>query len=481
MKIRELKPEKVFYYFEKISEIPRGSGNTEQIAQYCLDFAEERNLRVIKDDGGNVIIYADGTAGYENSEPVIIQGHLDMVCEKNPDCTKDMTKEGITLCTDGEYLWADGTTLGGDDGIAIAYILALLDADNIPHPPIEAVITRDEETGMFGAAEFNPELVKGTRMLNIDSEEEGVLTVSCAGGITAECEIPYEISNECFDTFLEISISGLKGGHSGADIHKNRKNAIKVLGELLGELSKNIDFRISDIEGGGKINVIPQSAKAVINTSSENQTLIKNTVDNFGKLFAEKYSDTEPDSHFSVKNISFVEGIANKDATAMLIKFLVDSPNGIQSMSAEMEGIVQTSLNLGSFSVEHGKGKAVFLIRSNSSEEKQLTAKKVSDLAASIGGKADIYGDYPSWEYRENSPLRDIMVETFRDMYGKEPVVTAIHAGLECGIFSEKIKNADIVSFGPDNENIHTPNERLNIASAGRCWEYLKEILKRSK
>lgn len=479
--INELRPEKVFEFFRQISEIPHGSGNTDQIAQYCLNFAKERNLKAIKDFGGNVIIYADGTDGYENSEPVIIQGHLDMVCEKTPECTKDMEKEGLTLCTDGVYLWAEGTTLGGDDGIAIAYILALLDSDDIPHPPIEAVITRDEETGMYGAADFEAHLVKGKKILNIDSEEEGVLTVSCAGGITAHCEIPYEVSATEIKFAYEISVGGLMGGHSGADIHKNRRNASKVLGQLLGRLHDDVDFLVSGIEGGGKTNVIPQAAMAIIGCNSDCSTDIAKIVDDFGKDFSIQNAENEPNAMFTVKNVPADCDYADETGTRLILEFLAGAPDGIQSMSAEMEGIVQTSLNLGILKIGNGKISADFLIRSNSADEKNLTAKKVTDFTDNLGGTTELGSDYPAWEYRDNSPLRDTMTAVYRDMYGKEPVVTAIHAGLECGIFSEKIEDADIVSFGPDNENIHTPNERLNVASAERCWEYLKEVLKRCK
>jgi len=479
--LSNLKPEKVFEFFSQIAEIPHGSGNTEQIAQFCLDFAKERNLKAVKDKGGNVIIYADGTDGYENSEPVIIQGHLDMVCEKTADCTKDMEKEAITLCTDGEYVWADRTTLGGDDGIAMAYIFALLDSDDIPHPPIEAVITRDEETGMFGAIDFEPHLVKGRKMLNIDSEDEGILTVSCAGGISAYCEIPYNTTNEKSAYSYEISVSGLTGGHSGADIHLGRQNAIKVLGKLLGKISETSDFRISTINGGGKANVIPQNASAIIGTESNCGEKISKVVSEFEKDFLEKYSEKDPSARFSVNQSDSYDNFADCKGTDKIIRFLNGAPNGIQCMSKSMADMVQTSLNFGILSVNEGKICADFLIRSSVTDEKHSTAKAVSDFAAEFDGKTQLSGDYPGWEYREKSPLREIMCTAFEDMYGKSPKVSAIHAGLECGIFSEKIPDADIVSFGPNLENIHTPKERMNVASVDRTWEYIKEILKRCK
>ncbi len=479
--LSNLKPEKVFEFFSQIAEIPHGSGNTEQIAQFCLDFAKERNLKAVRDKGGNVIIYADGTEGYENSEPVIIQGHFDMVCEKTADCTKDMTKEGITLCTDGEYVWADRTTLGGDDGIAMAYIFALLDSDDIPHPPIEAVITRDEETGMFGAVDFEPHLVKGRKMLNIDSEDEGILTVSCAGGISAYCEIPYSMSDEKSAYNYEISVSGLTGGHSGADIHLGRQNAIKVLAELLEKISDIVNFRISTVNGGGKANVIPQNASAIISTDNDAAEAISNAVSEFEKNFLEKYSETDPSACFTIKAADTSESFADSESTAKIIRFLNGALNGIQCMSKNMADMVQTSLNFGILTVKQGKICADFLIRSSVTDEKHSTAKKVSDFAAEFSGTTTLSGDYPGWEYREESQLRDIMCSAFEDMYGKAPKVSAIHAGLECGIFSEKLPGADIVSFGPNLENIHTPKERMNVASVERTWEYLKEILKRCK
>lgn len=479
--ISKLKPEKVFEFFRQISEIPHGSGNTGQIAQYCLDFAAERNLKAVKDDGGNVIIYGEATEGYENSEPIIIQGHMDMVCEKTADCTKDMSKDGLTLCTDGEYLWAEGTTLGGDDGIALAYIFALLDSDDIPHPPIEAVITRDEETGMYGAEDFCAELVRGKKILNIDSEEEGILTVSCAGGITGHCEFPLEQPENKAEFSYEITVSHLTGGHSGVDIGKGRANAFKVLTEILQLISSELSFCISDISGGGKMNVIPQMASAIIGTDIECSEKLEQIISSYKFGFAEKYADTEPTAEFTVSvqndNLKFYDEIATKKIMSILDK----APNGVQAMSKSMPDMVQTSLNMGVFNIEKEKLSIDFLIRSNLADEKASVMDKVSSFAEEFNGVATFDGDYPAWEYREESPLRELMSDIFRDMYGKEPVISAIHAGLECGIFSKKIQNADIISFGPDIENIHTPSERLNIASAERTWEYLKEILKRSK
>ncbi len=477
-----LRPQKVFRFFEEISAIPRGSGNTAQIAQYCLDFAAQRGLKAVKDNGGNVIIYAPGTAGYENSEPVIIQGHMDMVCEKTADCTKDMDKEGLDLRTDGKLLWAEGTTLGGDDGIAMAYVFALIDSDDIPHPPIEAVITRDEETGMFGAADFEPELVKGKKFINIDSEEEGILTVSCAGGITAHAEIPLPLSADGSDFACAVSVSGLAGGHSGADIHKGRVNAFRALGELLAAVSEKVSFRIASVSGGGKHNVIPQSAEAIITTAQENMAAIGDVIAQFRASFAEKNSANEPDASFSCTPAGNAPAESyDKENTAKLINILANAPTGVQRMHSSIPDMVVASLNIGVITAENNILSVDFLIRGNSVADKQYVADLTEKFVSSVGGKTELYGDYPSWEYREDSPLRELAAETFRELYGKDPVISGIHAGLECGIFSEKIEDSDIISFGPDIHDIHTPSERLDIASAQRTWDFLKEILRKCR
>lgn len=482
--IENLKPEKVFHFFSEISKIPHGSGNTGQISRYLLDFAESRNLNAVKDKGGNVIIYADATEGYENSSPVIIQGHMDMVCEKTPDCTKDMSVEGVDLLTDGEYLWADGTTLGGDDGIAIAYILALLDSDDIPHPPIEAVITRDEETGMYGAEDFDSSLVKGKRILNIDSEEEGILTVSCAGGITAHCVFELHPQNYNPDYEYEISVSGLLGGHSGADIGKGRLNAFRMLSKPLEHIT---DCYFGTISGGGKMNVIPQNASIIIGSDEDKLDELEHIIRQCNE---KSYGgETDPDLLFSVKEIKTQEKIKcleNKSHLNCIKDFLSLFPTGVQSMSESIDGMVETSLNLGALEHNGTSLSCDFLIRSNTESGKETVIDVVRKFTESIGDEMNfvemtLSGDYPSWEYRQDSSLRELMVQVYEEQYGRKPQVSAIHAGLECGIFAKKIPDSDIVSFGPDNENIHTPSERLNIASAGRTWEYLLEILKRCK
>ena len=479
--LNELKPQKVYHFFEEISAIPRGSGNTEEIAAYCLRFAEERGLRAVKDRGRNVIIYADGTPGYENSAPFILQGHMDMVCEKTADCNKDMAKEGLDLRTDGKFVWAEGTTLGGDDGIALAFIFALLDSDDIPHPPIEAIITRDEETGMFGAEELDESLIHGKTLLNIDSEEEGILTVSCAGGVDISFSIPVAAAQKSTGDFWEIAVSGLRGGHSGADIGKNRANALKTLGAMLRSISEQVPFSICSAAGGNKPNVIPQLATAVIHADSDGADTLRACVESFGKQFAAEYGETDPDAVCSIRPATAAARICDAESTAKIITFLADAPNGVTAMSETMPGIVQTSLNLGVFRLEKDHIEGTFLIRSNLTEERDDLLKTTEAFISRLGGDATVGGAYPPWEYRKDSPLRELMTEVFREQYGKEPVISAIHAGLECAIFSNKLKDADMISIGPDIHDIHTPDERMDVASVARTWEFVKEILRRSR
>ncbi len=478
--LEHLEPYKVFYYFEEIAKIPHGSGNTKQIAAWCMDYARQHNLKAVLDDAGNVIIYAKGTAGYENSEPVILQGHMDMVCEKTPDCCKDMTTEGLTLCTDGKFVWADSTTLGGDDGIALAYIFALLDSDDIPHPPIEAIITRDEETGMYGAMDFDGAMVSGKKIINIDSEEEGILTVSCAGGVTVLGEIPMQTA--AADGFAYcVAVGEMTGGHSGADIHHGRQNGIKVLGKLLREIKNKLDLRAYAVQGGGKANVIPKAAEAIIITAEDSLSQLQAITTEFAAEFAKLHGATDAQAVFNVSPAALPDIAYTTDSTEMLLRFLEEAKTGVIRMHPHMEGMVQTSLNLGVLASDANKLSVQLLIRSNAMDEKKALMEETEALIRDFGGTAEHDAGYPAWEYCEDSALRDLMVEVYTEHYGKAPQVSAIHAGLECGMFTDKIKGADIVSIGPDILDIHTPDEKLDVASAARVWEYLREILRRCK
>ncbi len=470
-----VKADKVFEYFKAICEIPHGSGNTEQIEKYCLDFAAKHNLKAVQDAGRNVIIYADGTKGYENCEPVILQGHFDMVCEKTTACQKDMSKDKIDLIIENGWITADGTTLGGDDGISLAYIFALLDSDEIPHPPIEALLTRDEETGMDGAKGLEPQLLKGKKVINIDSEEEGILTVSCAGGARANTRLKLNQIDTPYTSAYKITIDGLKGGHSGVDIDKHRTNGVKLLGRLLTRLDSAYDMCIAEVNGGGKMNVIPKTASAVL-CLSNGQDLCT-AVKEFEAAVKAELSRTEPDLKIDITPCEVPEKCFDKADTARLAFMLFNILDGIIEMSPDIASLVQTSVNLGVLETEGDTVKTEHLARSNATSGLDAVAEQLTAFVSYIGGEITVVNDYPAWEYRENSPLRDTMTRVFEELYGRKPVIAAIHAGLECGIFAEKIADADMVSFGPDIENVHTPNERMNIASVERGWEYLIKVL----
>ena len=482
MKISEFEPEKVFYYFEEISKIPRGSGNTEKIAEYCLEFAEKRGLRAVKDNAGNVIIYTDGTKGYENSKPLILQGHLDMVCEKVAESDIDMQNQGIKLCTDGESIWANGTTLGADDGIAIAYIIALLDSDDIPHPPIEALLTNDEEIGMLGARALDISLLKGRRLINIDSEAEGIITVSCAGGVRAYCDLPLNFVQADTDTIaFKLKISGLLGGHSGIDINKHRKNANILLGRLLQHIVRTSEIYVSDINGGKKTNVIPQQSECVICAKNIYKATIEKSVKGFNDIIKREIGHMEPDVNISYKSCDIPKAHTDNDSTRKLIFTLLQVPNGVQSMSPDMPEMVQTSLSLGELSIVENSLKMAFFIRSNASTGKQLTVQKLLSFIDYLCGSVEFKADYPAWEYRPQSPLRDTMIKAYQEYYSDMPQIQAIHAGLECGILASKINDLDMVSFGPDILNVHTPKEIMNIESVQRSWYYFLKVLEMCK
>lgn len=470
MKLNELSPSEVFSYFEKICSIPHGSGNTGMIADYCLEFAKLHGLKARKDTSDNVVIFKAGSSGYEDCEPVILQGHLDMVCEKEPDCDIDMSVQSIKACTDGKMVWADGTTLGADDGIAVAFILAVLASDTIAHPPIQAVLTSDEEIGMLGARDLDTSDLTAKRLINIDSETEGILYVSCAGGA-----IDVQNGQVCF----EVKISGLAGGHSGVEIHKQHTNAIRLLASLLSHASGAADFRLVSLSGGGKENAIPKEAKAVVSVRSCDATTFEQSIKESEAVWMQEIRVTEPHAKIEVeKTDAAADKVLNSHSTANVIYALWLSPDGVYKMSQEINGMVQTSLNLGTAYLDTDKLVYKYLIRSNTAAGKKLLLERVTTFAKHLSGKVVTMSDYPAWEYKSDSQLRKICVDSFTNVYGHEPEVTSIHAGLECGILAGKMPGVDMISFGPTLESVHTPDECMNVASVERTWEYLLEILK---
>mgnify|MGYP001080532690 CR=1 FL=1 len=476
--LNHLEPQRVFHFFEELCAIPHGSGNTKAVSDWLVDFAKARGLRYVQDQLNNVVIFQDAAPGYESAEPVILQGHMDMVCEKEPGCTKDMAVEGLDLVLEGDTVSAKGTTLGGDDGIAVAMALAILAADDIPHPPLEVVITVDEETGMLGAAALDASVLKGRTMLNLDSEDEGVLTVSCAGGNVTTCLLP--IARAPFQgSALTITISGLQGGHSGTEIHKGRANAIALLGRWLTLLEDHgVQYAVLALSGGAKENVIPKESSVTLVLPAGITEAVHAAAADFAAQMQAEYGTADPAIRLQLTEQGCSEYSAlDADSTQRLRKALLLMPWGVQAMSMDVPGLVETSLNLGV--AELGDAEAIlrFSVRSSVPSAKELLARKVQTLTELLGGSVRFHGDYPAWTYARESALRDRCVAVYEAQYGAKPQIVALHAGLECGILSGKIDGLDCISFGPNLLNVHTPNERADIASVARVWEYLKAIL----
>lgn len=512
----QLEPAAVFSFFEEICHIPHGSGNTERISSYCESFAKDRGLECRRDEIGNVIIRKDGAVGYEDREPVILQGHMDMVCVAEEGYEIDFEKEGLKLRVDGDIISAEGTSLGGDDGIAVAMALALLDSEMIPHPPLEVVLTVDEEVGMLGAAAIDLSDLKGRRLLNLDSEDEGYLLVSCAGGATVTASLPIHPDADSKPVLTGIlQVAGLRGGHSGVEIDKGRANACMLLGRALEHLeitAKQAGYRIllGALHGGGKDNAIPDQAQAefVVSMAQEGDDAafdlighdaaskeredslrerLNRTVEECRRIFRSEYAKTEPDMEvkLTLKEAKGEQGkdikggaVADASCSGKMISMLRLLPNGIQKMSQDIPGLVQTSLNLGILETVEERLDASFSVRSSLASEKEEMILRIRRLMYELGGSVSVAGDYPAWEYKQDSPLRDLMRKVFIAQYGKEPVMQSIHAGVECGLFAAKLPQMDGVSFGPDMKDIHSPKETMDVASVKRTWEYLLAVLK---
>lgn len=475
--LENLEPKSVFGFFEQMSGIPHGSGNTKAISDWLVSFAKERNLEHYQDELNNVIIIKEATPGYENGEPIILQGHMDMVCEQAPDCHKDMAVEGLDLAIDGDTIYAKGTTLGGDDGIAVAMCLAILDAEDLPHPRVEAVFTVDEETGMYGAIDIDVAPLKGHRLLNIDSEDEGVFTVSCAGGNITRCKLPL-VYAKFAGAPLTITLSGLQGGHSGIEINKERGNSNMLMGRVLSAVAQKTNMRIVSVNGGQKDNAIANQTVAHVLVSDAEAA--KAVCSEMEGILKGEYVVTDPNVMITVSAAEAAQGM-DQDTTEKVICMLTCLPNGVQVMSADIEGLVQTSLNLGILKTENAEMVASFCVRSSVESQKAMLVDRLNVFMKQLGGSIEVRGSYPGWAYSQNSPLRDLLVEVYQDQYGREPKVEAIHAGVECGMFAGKIPGLDCVSIGPDLRNVHTFRERMYIGSVQRTWKMLLEVLKRMK
>ena len=484
MSIEKVYPEKVFHYFAEISKIPRASKKEKEISDWLVKFAKERKLKVIQDEHYNVIIKKKATEGYEVFSPLILQGHMDMVWEKNKDTEFDFSTQGIELVIDGDFLKANGTTLGADNGIAVAYALAILDSDDIKHPALEVVITTDEEDGMSGVVNLDFDEFDGKTLINLDTEEYGEVYVSSAGGTRTETKFIFEtkkIGNGY--TPISIEVKGLSGGHSGAEIHKNLGNSIKILSEVLYHLSKRYEMSLIHIDGGGKVNAIPREAVAEIAVKLDGDS-----IDELKKLAGLAFENILKDFKVSDKSpILAIEKIEEKNLgislgdTLNIINFLHEVPNGVLEMSKHIEGLVETSINIGFISTEIVDGNVKIriksLARSMANDPLNKLVEEVTDLTRKHDANIKIAASNPSWEYKEDSKIRELIAKSFKEITGNEPVIKAIHAGLECGVFTQNIKGADVVSIGPNIYGAHTPEERMDIKSVGETWEWLLKIL----
>lgn len=484
MNIEKLYPEKVFHYFSEISKIPRASKKEKEISDWLVKFAKERKLKVIQDEHYNVIIKKKATEGYEDFSPLILQGHMDMVWEKNKDTEFDFSTQSIELVIDGDFLKANGTTLGADNGIAVAYALAILDSDDIKHPALEVVITTDEEDGMSGVVNLDFDEFDGKTLINLDTEEYGEVYVSSAGGTRTEIKFIFEtkkIGNGY--TPISIEVKGLSGGHSGAEIHKNLGNSIKILSEVLYHLSKRYEMSLIHIDGGGKVNAIPREAVAEIAVKLDGDS-----IDELKKLAELAFENILKDFKVSDKlPILAIEKIEEKNLgislgdTLNIINFLHEVPNGVLEMSKHIEGLVETSINIGFISTEIVDGNVKIriksLARSMANDPLNKLVEEVTDLTRKHDANIKIAASNPSWEYKEDSKIRELIEKSFKEITGNKPVIKAIHAGLECGVFTQNIKDADVVSIGPNIYGAHTPEERMDIKSVGETWEWLLKIL----
>ena len=471
----ELKPVDVFYWFGKLSEIPRGSGNTEAVSEFLVQFASERSLDVLKDDYGNVTIFKDAQGTAAHPDPVILQGHMDMVAVKTAESDHDFTKDPLKLYVDGDLLRAEGTSLGGDDGIAVAYMLALLDSDSYVHPPLECVFTTDEEIGLIGAVAYDMSVLKGRKMINLDSESEGSFVAGCAGGGQITMRFPFTV-RECSGTKIRVEVKGLKGGHSGEMIKKGRANALKLIARFFDGLSSKCELALICIDGGVKDNVIPfeAAAEAVVSDSS--------ILDQYRKDFLRNVNEEFGSFEGGIQIVSEEKGngsflAADPAGTERMLSTILLSPNGIRSMCPDLPGLPQTSSNLAIAETNENSFTLIASVRSSVGSAKDALFSEYARLTSWAGGTYELSGFYPAWPFRKDSELRSVLNRVYSEMYGREAGTEVIHAGLECGLFVSAIEGLDAVSFGPEMHDIHSTNEALSISSSERVWEFLLKTL----
>jgi dipeptidase D len=477
--ITNLEPRPLWSYFHQITQIPHPSKSEKRLAEYIVSFGKEHGLETTVDTVGNVIIRKHATKGMENRKGVILQSHLDMVPQKNSDKTHDFTKDPIETIIDGEWVRANGTTLGSDNGIGVAAALSVLASSDTPHGPLEALFTIDEETGMTGVFGLEPGILKGDILINMDSEDEGELYVGCAGGVDVSAikdykEEPSPKKMTCYKVFIR----GLKGGHSGVDIALGRANSNKLLARFLMQAESDFGIRLSEMSGGDLRNAIPRESAAVILVASDKSEKFESFVRGYEKMYRAEFMDTEPDLSFKAEKSDIPAAVINEKDQYRIIRAIFACPNGVQRMSQAMKGLVETSNNLAIVRCRNGKFEAYNLTRSSVDSAKEATAWKIAAVFHLIDAEVKLSGGYPGWKPNMNSPILKTMSSVYNDMYGKVPEVRAIHAGLETGIIAGVYPNLDMISFGPTIRYPHSPDEKVNIATVAKFYDFLCGTLK---
>jgi dipeptidase D len=476
--IQKLAPVELWSYFYELTQIPRPSKKEANVIDFVKKFGENLGLETIVDEVGNIVIKKPATPGYENRLGAILQSHLDMVPQKNSDKLHDFEKDPIEAYIDGDWVTANGTTLGADNGIGAAAAMAVLAADNLQHGPVEALFTIDEETGMTGAFGLKPGIISGDVLLNLDSEDEGELYIGCAGGVNAKVAFDYETTVPApgYKAF-KIVIKGLKGGHSGLDIHLKRGNANKMLNSILIHAEENMGLVIASVEGGNMRNAIPREASAIVAVPEAKAGLLVQKINQANVDFTNTLTD---ESGFSIhiEETSMPAGIIDPKLTKRFLEAVKYCPNGVVKMSEAMEGIVETSTNMAIIKSENGKIELLFLLRSSVEESKQKLADEMKSLFEKYGARIEFSGNYPGWAPNPNSAILNTMKNVYQKYYGKTPEVKVIHAGLECGILGGVYPNWDMISFGPTIRNPHSPDEKVHVESVAKFWDYLLNTLK---
>ena len=472
----------IFKNFREIAKIPRCSGNEQKVSDYLVKFAKDLDLEVIQEPSLNVIIKKPASKGYEDAKTVILQGHMDMVCTKIEDIDFDFVNDPIDLVEQGDLLRAKGTTLGADNGIAVAMIMSILEDDSLKHPEVVALITSEEETGMDGVLNLDPKNISGDILINLDSEEEGVALASCAGGVKNVVELPVRwADSRVEDLFLNLSIKGLLGGHSGIEIDRNRANAIKLLGRLLENIGKEINIDLADVSGGEKMNAIAKMANAKISLSSKDKDKLEEVVKKQEEIFKAEFETSDPDISIGLSEVEGSEKVFDEQTKDSLINILRLIPDGVETMSDSIEGLVESSNNIGVLETEDNSIVFSNAIRSSIKSIKDELNSRIEIICKLTGAEMKLLADYPEWQYKVESPIRDLMNKVYKNKYEKELKIDAIHAGLECGFLKEKLGDIDMISIGPDIKDVHTPNENLSMSSSERVYDFLVDVLKEVK